>query len=165
MEIRRATLSDLGRIEQIYREAREFMKMSGNASQWGTAYPERELLLSDIEGGNLYTAVENEDILGVFYFRIGEDPTYRVIRDGEWKNDLAYGVIHRIAVGKNAHGKGVSRFCFDYAFALSGNLKIDTHRDNAPMRRALEKCGFEYCGVINLENGDERIAFQKTKQV
>ena len=161
MEIRLATLSDLPRIEDIYREAREFMKTSGNASQWGTTYPERELLLSDIKGRNLYTVVENEDILGVFYFRIGEDPTYRTINGGAWKNNLPYGVIHRIAVGKNAHGKGVSRFCFDYAFGLSGNLKIDTHRDNAPMRRALEKYGFEYCGVIHLENGDERIAFQK----
>ena len=162
MEIRLATLSDLPRIEDIYREAREFMKTSGNASQWGTAYPERELLFSDIKASNLYTVVENEDILGVFYFRIGEDPTYLTINGGSWKNNLPYGVIHRIAVGKNAHGKGVSRFCFDYAFGLSGNLKIDTHRDNAPMRRALEKYGFEYCGVIHLENGDERIAFQKT---
>lgn len=163
MQIRRAALSDLPRIEDIYREAREFMKMSGNASQWGNTYPERKLLISDIESENLYVVFEKEEMLGVFYFRIGEDPTYRVIKDGEWKNDLPYGVIHRIAVSKNAHGKGVSRFCFDYAFGLSGNLKIDTHRDNTPMRRALEKYGFEYCGIINLENGDERIAFQKTK--
>lgn len=163
MEIKRATMADIACIEDIYRGAREFMRMSGNASQWGDNYPSRELLLSDINGGYLYTVSENEGLLGVFYFRIGDDPTYLAISGGAWKNDLPYGVIHRIAVSENAHGKGVSRFCFDFAFERCGNLKIDTHRDNAPMRRALEKYGFEYCGVINLENGDERIAFQKTK--
>ena len=163
MEIKRAILSELSRIEDIYRGARDFMRMSGNASQWGDSYPSRELLIADISSANLYTVVENERILGVFYFRIGDDPTYLEIKDGTWKNDLPYGVIHRVAVSENAHGKGVSRFCFDFALDLCGNLKIDTHRDNAPMRRALEKYGFEYCGVICLENGDERIAFQKIK--
>ena len=163
MEIRLAAMADLPKIEEIYRGARQFMRESGNASQWGSAYPAKELLISDIEGANLYAVLENEEILGVFYFRIGEDPTYVTINDGEWKNDLPYGVIHRIAVAENAHGKGVSRFCFDFALERCCNLRIDTHRDNAPMRRALLKYGFEYCGVIRLENGDERIAFQKMK--
>ena len=163
MEIKRADMSNLSCIEEIYRNARSFMKINGNASQWGSVYPEKELIISDIKSGNLYTVSENEEILAVFYFKIGDDPTYAVIKDGEWKNSLPYGVIHRIAVAENAHGKGVSRFCFDFAFEQCGNLKIDTHVDNSPMRRALLKSGFEYCGIINLKNGDERIAFQKTK--
>lgn len=163
MEIRLAAMSDLPKIEEIYAKAREFMRECGNGSQWGSSYPGRELLVSDIEGANLYTVSENCEILGVFFFKIGEDPTYLKIKDGAWKNNLGYGVIHRIAVAENAHGKGVSRLCFDYAFERCGNLKIDTHRDNVPMKRALVKHGFEYCGVINLVNGDERIAFQKTK--
>ena len=106
MEIRLAAMADLPKIEEIYRGARQFMRESGNASQWGSAYPAKALLVSDIEGANLYAVLENEEILGVFYFRIGEDPTYVTINDGEWKNDLPYGVIHRIAVAENAHGKG-----------------------------------------------------------
>jgi RimJ/RimL family protein N-acetyltransferase len=41
------------------------------------------------------------------------------------------------------------------------NLKIDTHRDNIPMQKVLKRNGFSECGIIYIENGDERIAFQK----
>ena len=30
------------------------------------------------------------------------------------------------------------------------------------MRKGLQKLGFTYCGVIHLENGEPRLAFQKT---
>ena len=163
MQIKHASLSELEAIMQIYDNARRFMRDSGNPLQWGKVYPPKELLLSDIENKCLYTVCENNEILAVFFFAIGDDPTYAKIYDGEWKNDLPYGVIHRIAVGENAHGKGVSALCFNFAFEKSNNVKIDTHKDNIPMQKALVKNGFEYCGVIKLENGDERIAFQKTK--
>ena len=39
------------------------------------------------------------------------------------------------------------------------NVRIDTHEDNAPMKYVLEKLGFEYCGVIYLEDGDARDAY------
>ncbi len=104
---------------------------------------------------------EGNEIFGVFVYFFGVDKTYLEIYDGEWRNELPYGVIHRIAVAENAHGKGVARACFDFAYSRCKNLKIDTHRDNVPMQRALLKCGFEYCGIIYLESGDERLAFQK----
>lgn len=163
MEIKKAEASDLCEIEKIYSDARAFMKESGNPDQWGKAYPPREMLINDVKEGNLYTVCEKNEILAVFFFKIGEDPTYVKIYDGAWKNDLEYGVIHRIAVSENAHGKGVSKACFEFAFSKCKNLKIDTHRDNIPMQRALSKNGFEYCGVIRIDSGEERIAFQKCK--
>ena len=163
MQVKIADFSDLPEIEEIYKDAREFMKATGNGSQWGNTYPARELLAEDIEGANLYTVRENNEILGVFFFKVGIDPTYLKISGGEWKNDLPYGVIHRIAVSTNAHGKGVSKLVFDFAFDKCHNVKIDTHRDNIPMQSALLKNGFEYCGVINIDSGEERITFQKCK--
>ena len=59
--------------------------------------------------------------------------------------------------------KGIIDFCFNECFRLQGNLRIDTHRDNIPMQKCLIRNGFEYCGVIYLANGDERLAYQKTK--
>ena len=41
------------------------------------------------------------------------------------------------------------------------NLRIDTHEDNIPMRSFLLKHGFVECGIIYLENGEERIAYHK----
>ena len=159
MEIRPATARELDTVLRIYAAARQFMREQGNPDQWGDDYPPVSLLREDIEAQRLYLCVEGDEIPGVFYFAEGEDPTYRVIEEGDWLNDAPYGVIHRIAVAKQ--GRGVAAFCFDYAFEQCKNLKIDTHKDNLPMQRALEKRGFVRCGIIHLENGDERIAYQK----
>lgn len=164
MRIRKATESDLSAVMQIYADARAYMRENGNRAQWGGGYPSESLIRADIAGGYLHVCVEGEEILGVFYFREGEDPTYNNIYEGAWRNDAPYAVIHRIAVSKESHGKGVAAFCFAYCYGLCRNLKIDTHRQNLPMQRALEKNGFRLCGIIYLENGDERIAFQKCEE-
>jgi acetyltransferase, GNAT family len=44
--------------------------------------------------------------------------------------------------------------------ARAANLRIDTHKDNAPMLHNIRKHGFAYCGVIHTDNGSERLAFQ-----
>ena len=158
--IRKATADDIEDVLRIYEDAREYMARVGNPDQWGNNYPSRELLESDVDAGNLYVLVE-EKILASFVFFIGNDKTYEKIYSGQWLNDAPYGVIHRIAISDSARGRGVSRACFDYAYSLINNIKIDTHKDNLPMQRALEKYGFQYCGIIYIESGDERIAFQK----
>ena len=118
------------------------------------------MIRGDIEAENLYLCVDGTEILGVFFYAEGADPTYQRIYNGRWLNEESYGVIHRIAVA--ARQRGVASFCFDYALTRCKNLKIDTHRDNLPMQRSLEKNGFVYCGIIHLENGDRRIAYQKS---
>ena len=159
MHIRTATQNDLSAILAIYAEARAFMRANGNPDQLGDHYPEEALLREDLARQQLYVCEEAHEILGVFCYFFGNDPTYARIYEGEWLNSLPYGVLHRIAV--TSHRRGVASFCFAHCFAQCGNLKIDTHRNNLPMQRSLAKNGFTKCGVIYLESGDERIAYQK----
>lgn len=160
MEIRKSTTEDLDRIMNIYDRGRKFMRENGNMNQWINGYPERELILNDIRKGNSYVCCDGEKITAVFYFGIEEEPTYRTIYQGKWLNKDRYGVIHRIAVDSNT--KGTASFCIEWCYAQTGNLKIDTHRDNTVMQKVLEKNGFTYCGIIYIDDGSERIAFQKT---
>ena len=163
MHILPANVSDIEQILRIYEDARLYMRKTGNAHQWAGGYPSREILMEDLAAGRLFLCVEGEEILGVFCFFIGEDPTYRVI-EGAWTDDRRpYGVIHRIAVAASAHGRGVAAFCFAYAMERAVSVRIDTHRDNRPMQRALEKNGFVLCGIIHLANGDPRLAYQKIR--
>ena len=161
MNIQKATALDVPAITRIYASARDFMRRTGNPSQWAGAYPGLEEILLDLQLGRLYVCKEAEEILGVFCFFQGVDPTYLRIDGGNWINEDPYGVIHRIAVSENAHGKGVASACFEHCYQIIPNLRIDTHRDNLPMQKALAKNGFIKCGVIYLKNGEERIAFQK----
>ncbi len=159
--IRNAQVADLNTILALYESARVFMRETGNMTQWTGGYPSREVVLSDISKEKLYVCEESGAVLGVFYYAEEKDPTYGVIYDGAWCNDHPYAVIHRIAVSDEARGTGVAGFIFDACFARCPNLRIDTHRDNLPMQRALEKRGFLRCGIIHLLNGDERIAYQR----
>lgn len=158
MVIRKASIQDLPEILEIYEAARAYMRQNGNLKQWTGGYPGAELLRQDMQGGNLYVCQEGDSLLGVFAYFLGEDPTYRYI-EGAWCNDEPYGVVHRIAV--SSHRGGIAGACFAFALEQCRNLRIDTHADNIPMQRALEKYGFTRCGTIYLASGDPRIAFHK----
>ena len=162
MLIRKTKDSDIAAAEAIYESARSFMRTAGNPDQWRDGYPGKREILSDMAEGRSYVCEDGGEVVAVFYFGEGPDPTYEKIYGGEWLNDGPYSVIHRIAV--KHHGRGIVDFCFSECFKLSGNLKIDTHKDNIPMQRVLLRAGFRECGTIYLASGDARIAFQKTKE-
>ena len=161
MIIRKTKISDVAACEAIYAEARKYMKSSGNPNQWSGSYPGTVEILSDIAGGTGYVCEDESsgEVLAAFHFSEGPDPTYAIIYDGQWKSNEPYAVIHRIAV--KHHGRGIVDFIFEECFKAAGHLRIDTHRDNIPMQRVLARGGFVYCGIIHLENGDERLAIEK----
>lgn len=159
MIIRPATADDLRQADEIYESAKKFMHENGNPDQWNSSYPSGEDVKEGIADGVSYVCEDGGEVVATFYLNQYDDPTYQVIYDGEWLNSEPYAVIHRIAV--KYRGRGIIGFIFSECFKKFGNLRIDTHVDNAPMRKALEKAGFKYCGIIHLPNGDPRIAFQK----
>ena len=92
----------------------------------------------------------------------GADQLSLDMASGSWLNDRPYGVVHRITSAPGT--RGVASFCLAWCFAQCGNIRIDTHRNNIPMQKTLIKNGYRVCGTIYLENGDERIAFQKEQE-
>ena len=159
MEIRKAQPEDLERVLEIYARARAFMAESGNPTQWGTTKPAQEQVEADIRAGRSYVCLAEGQIAAVFYFAVEEDPTYRRIWGPGWIGCGPYGVVHRIASAGAVRGAG--RFCLEWALAQCKELRIDTHRNNRPMRALLLRLGFTPCGVIRLEDGDPRLAFEK----
>lgn len=160
--IRQALMQELDEILAIYDTARAFMRANGNHRQWVNGYPGRDLLKSDIENGRLFVIEEENAVHGVFAFFLGEDPTYGLIEDGQWPNHEPYGTIHRIA--SDGAAKGVLAKALAFALEKTDQVRADTHQDNLPMQRALLKNGFQRCGIIYLENGDPRIAYQYSKE-
>lgn len=163
MEIRHASKDDIHEIMKIYEHARHFMAGHGNPNQWGpTNWPPEGLIRQDIEGGNSYVCIHENKIVGTFFFDRGKDvePTYRVIEDGVWMDDSAYGVIHRLASDGTAHGVG--SFCIKWAYDQCGHLRMDTHGDNHIMQNLLKKCGFVHCGTVHVAEDDyPRLAYEK----
>lgn len=102
---------------------------------------------------------EDDEVVMAFAFIIGDDSTYSVIEAGRWLNDLPYGTIHRL--GSTGKHRGILRQCVDYCMSQIGNIRLDTHADNATMQSAAEKLGFTRCGTIYCIDGSPRVAFQK----
>ena len=161
MEIRKTKPEELNALLDLYAQARSFMAEHGNASQWGDTYPEKWLVKADIESGNSYVCEENGHIAATFYFSQEPDPCYNRIEDGQWLNGKPYGVVHRIT--SDGRIKGAASFCLAWALEQCGNVRIDTHRDNDVMQNLLKKNGVVYCGIVYMEDGSERMAYQKSR--
>ncbi|MBO7417556.1 MAG: GNAT family N-acetyltransferase [Bacteroidaceae bacterium] len=162
MQIRHSTPEDLPTILTLIESGRQIMRNDGNMHQWSGDSPSADLIVKDIELGHSYLCIEGGKAVGTFAFIPGPDPTYLKIYEGAWVEDLKpYYVIHRMASTPDSHG--IFAAAMDYCFQVTDNIRIDTHRDNHIMQHNLLKHGFQYCGIIYLLNGDERLAYQRLK--
>ena len=169
-EIRRATAEDLDAIMSIIEEARRTIAALG-IDQWQGGSPNRAMIQEDIAFGRSYCAVSDGVVIGTFALIHDGEPTYDRIYDGAWLtpdvgDTPAYLAIHRVAIAVSKRGSGVSSamiaYAVDQALGLGRvSLRIDTHRGNVVMRRMLEKHGFVHCGVIYLQTGEERVAYER----
>jgi hypothetical protein len=71
-----------------------------------------------------------------------------------------------MAVTNEFRKKGIAKFIFEQCEQqlLQNNImsmRIDTHEDNLVMQSLLKKLKYLYCGVIYLDNGDKRLAYEK----
>lgn len=159
--IRKVSLPKDGEsLMEVFAAAKGIMAADGNVNQWTDGYPSLDIVQSDIEKDGGFVVEDDGKIVAYFAFLPSPEPTYDKIYDGKWlDNSKPYHVIHRIASFPEAHGifKSIMEFCF----AKERNIRIDTHRDNKIMQHNIEKHGFNYCGIIHLANGDERLAYQK----
>ena len=169
MIIRKTTMSDIGEVMPIFEEARKTIAALG-IDQWQNGYPSEDVIIADIELGQSYVSEIDGKICGSFAMLENGEPTYDKIYEGHWltgDDSRDYIAIHRVAISVSSRGSGLSGkiigFAADFAKEKGRvSLRIDTHRGNAVMRRMLEKNGFQYCGIIYLESGDERVAYEKT---
>ena len=167
MTVRRARPEDLDRIAEIYEEAKKAIAVLG-IDQWQDGYPNRSVAEEDCAAGLSVVVCEGDLPSGVCVLIPDGEKTYDVIENGAWltgNGSRKYMTVHRIAVLAAFRGKGAAARLLHYAEEEArgkglSSIRIDTHEGNVVMRRMLEKNGFVYCGVIHLENGDPRVAYE-----
>ena len=165
--IRKSTKNDLPILLSLFDEARVTIATLG-IDQWQNGYPSSEVIEQDILADESYVYEENGEILATFAMLKSREKTYDKIFDGAWTtgDTFAYTAIHRFAIALHARGRGIAGEILSFArdYSLKENkpsLRIDTHEGNVVMRKMLEKNGFQFCGIIYLENGDARVAYEK----
>lgn len=165
MEFRKAVESDIEDIMKIIKQAQDYFKENG-VSQWQNNYPNLETIKTDIKNNYGYVMTESGHIIGTAAVSFDGEKTYRIIYDGQWLSDGEYAVIHRMAVDNGYKGKGISSLMIDNIEKMCldrdiHSIKIDTHKENISMQNVIKKNNFKYCGIIYVQDNDERIAFEK----
>lgn len=156
-QIRPASAEDLGVVCSIYDAARRFMHANGNPTQWPGDYPGLQDAEKDLDLGALWVLDEGAGPIAVMSVLPGPDPTYAIIEGEPWLNSDPYWVMHRLAVAESGHGAGTHML--EWLCAQHDNVRADTHADNLPMQRTLERCGFLRRGTIWVEDGTPRVAY------
>ena len=166
MIVRKTRAEDVDAVVSLIEITRENFRIDG-IPQWQGEYPNREVILSDMQRGESYVCEMDGTVCGFCAIVTGIELDYVCIYEGKWRNDREYVALHRVAVHPDAKGKGVGAAFVSRAVEIARehglhDVKCDTHEVNSNMRRMLEKNGFEYCGVIFLSSdGSPRVAYQK----
>jgi GNAT superfamily N-acetyltransferase len=170
MKLVKSRKENLPQIIQMIKDAQDLLA-SQNIDQWQNGYPTKSILLKDIQDLQSYILLNTKGLpLATAMFSTKREPTYSKI-DGGWMtpNQTQYGVIHRMAVSKNYRRKGIAKYIFNACETMLKtsqikSMRIDTHEQNHGMRTLLKTLNYNYCGVIYLENGDKRLAYEKLIQ-
>ena len=165
MNLRLSNEKDLIEIMNIIDEGKKFLK-NNKVDQWQNGYPNKEVILNDINKNESYVIENNGEVVGTTALSFAGEKNYDKIYEGKWISNGPYAVIHRIAVSKVKGLKNIGTEILKKSEELCisngiNNIKIDTHEDNIPMQKLLLKNNYKYCGVIYLEDGSKRIAFEK----
>jgi ribosomal protein S18 acetylase RimI-like enzyme len=160
--IRKAEEKDLPQILNIIQEAKTYFALH-HIPQWQNGYPEEMDIQEDIDRQGGYVAQEDGMVLGYSFIQVMQDHNYDVI-EGKWRNEESYAVMHRTCIHDSAKGRGIAGLFVKKAESLSENVRADTHELNTSMRKMLEKNGFTACGIIYVEDGTPRVAYQKIKE-
>ncbi len=165
MEFIKANQSDLDEIMKIIEFAQLHFKNEG-IDQWQDNYPNHKVISQDIENKNSYVFKLEGKIYGTAAIIFDGDENYDSIYNGKWLSNDKYAVIHRLAIDFKHRGTGIASMFLKNVEKLCRSksifsIKIDTHKDNIPMKNLLLKNGYSECGVIYLKDKSQRIAFEK----
>ncbi len=152
---------------QLIEYAQQFFNKA-KINQWQNGYPNIDIIKSDIDANESYVVCdENDTVVATAMISFAGEPTYSEI-NGKWltPKNSKYAVVHRIAVHPNKKGQGIAAFILQEVMKMlplnnAQSLRIDTHRENIAMKSVIKSLEFKYCGIIYVDDRQERLAYEK----
>lgn len=167
MKLVKSTIDNIPAIMDIVSDAQKYLASLG-IDQWQDGYPDIAQIEKDIDDSDSYLVIDDgHNVMATTVFTTKTEITYDKIK-GEWltPKEAVYGVIHRMAVSSEYRKLGLAQFIFDECHRMLEemnvkSMRIDTHKENIGMQSLLKKYNYNYCGVIYVDRGGERLAFEK----
>ena len=153
MIIQKAKQADLDKIMQVYKSCVKGMIAMG-IDQWDESYPNRDIIQEDLEKGDYYVGlIENEIVAGIKIDKC-QDPTYLTI---DWTDETNnFMVVHRLCSKTSVWGKGIGKQMMEFAENLAKDkgcvsMRLDTYVNNPKAIAFYKHIGYKQLGHIRLK--------------
>ena len=153
MDIRKAKPYELNAIMEVYKSCVKGMIEMG-IDQWDETYPNRDIIKQDLEIGDYYVGVlENEIVAGV-KIDTKQDPTYLTVNWTDQTDNFM--VVHRLCSKTKVWGKGVGKKMMKFAEKLAQenghiSMRLDTYINNPKAISFYKHIGYKQLGHIKLK--------------
>lgn len=156
---RNAGMEDLDEILKIVGFAKDFLRLQG-VDQWQRGEPCQSMFEEDIKNLQSWVICQNGAVLGTCALVFAPEKDYENL-SGSWTSQKPYAAMHRVAMHPNARGSGLASKLMQGVkqqcqLLGCGYIRVDTHAQNLPMQKFLQKEGFTYCGQISLSSGADK---------
>lgn len=157
MVIRKGVLQDLNEIIKII-EAATIDMNSKEIYQWDEIYPNKEVLIQDIEEGNLYVSqTEYSYIQGIIVLNEDQGEEYYAL-NWKYKTETPL-VIHRLCIHPSYQGKGIAKILVKYGEEYGKEkgydaIRLDAFIQNYSACNLYEGLGYRKVGIVTFRKGD-----------
>lgn len=153
MNIRKAKTNELDQIMEVYHSCVKGMIALG-IDQWDESYPNRQVIEKDLEIGDYYVGIINDEIVSGIKIDTKQDPTYLTIYWQDKTNNFM--VVHRLCAKTSVWSKGVGKQMMEFAenLALENkhiSMRLDTYINNPKAIAFYKRIGYKQLGYINLK--------------
>ncbi|WP_225046783.1 GNAT family N-acetyltransferase [Lacticaseibacillus kribbianus] len=166
---RQGTAADIPAIMGIISDARAFLKAQG-INQWQGTYPDQPAVEADIAQATNRVLVMDGTVVGTASLIVGPDPFYKRIDGDGWVGTADYMMIHRFAASAKVRGQRLSKLFMTSLLSEAyrrgfRDVRIDTHAQNQIMQHVILGNGFQFRGIVYLDEPvPERNAYQLVMQ-
>ncbi|MDR3057430.1 MAG: GNAT family N-acetyltransferase [Prevotella sp.] len=163
MIIRKGTISDLDKLEDLYNDLNDYLNDNTNYPGWiKHVYPIRKTAEEGINEETLFVLEADNNIMGSIILNHKPEDAYH---QAEWKVDTGYEniiVIHTLVTNPNFMKQGIGSRLMDFTrqYAISLNMKsirLDVSINNTAAIALYEKHNYEYIGTVDLRLGYEHL--------
>lgn len=155
IQFKTGQIGDLPEILQLFKSAVATMDSQG-IFQWDEVYPDKAVLMSDIEKAELFIGVIDEKIAVVYVLNHEFDEQYA---NGAWKCDEDRAIIiHRLCVNPAFQNQGLGRKTVEHIIEQASvlgvkSIRLDAFTQNPFAVRLYEKLGFKTVGFADFRMG------------
>jgi ribosomal protein S18 acetylase RimI-like enzyme len=142
--------NDIDRIMDLVKDCIDDMETRG-IHQWGEYYPTREIIQDDIENRSMYTAKENDEVLGIIAINEEQPPEWEKVNWSTQEGRIL--TVHRLAVKPTRQKQGIARRLLDYAEDYAADngytsIRLDAYSGNPIALRLYENHQYKRVGQV-----------------